>query len=835
MTTVKNYRAMRDIDLLEKAVKQILAKDLDVAFDLETGYSSSEPDRPGGALDWDWDKQFVVGFSFSWDPNEARYVPLRHDAGGNVEDIGATWEAMRPLLTRGRITAHHAKFEERGVRKDAGYAIASEGGYLEDTMLMAYALGGQLHKGDAGRPVYGLKDLVEIECQHSMAHIEDLFPGVKKKQLRSLRFNAVDVHDKKVVNYACEDAAWTLELRRRIRPRAWAERPSMFTIEHEISRIMAEVEAYGVGVDWDAMTAALSDSHRFLMLMEQEIKAGLSELAKRDVSHVSLNSPKQMQELLYSVIGLSTNRLVPSAEKKREENPDIPKWQLMSTDEAAMGRLAKENPPIKKLLEYREALNMQARLNNWVNEIRPYSHDKRVHATYRQAGAEDNDATAPGSGRFSAADPAIQQCPKEWRWALDPVDVWKDEECWSDIVSRGRNGEHFWNGHFREFIVAAPDHYLLTFDFSQIELRVLAGVSRETALLEAFEKDVDVHRATAAQMLGKPVDQVSEKERQDYGKRLNFALLYQEGPQALADQLLVPLEQAKALMQQYFATFSRVQSWQERAIGQGLARGYAETPFKRRIQIWDLKSKNPGTYAKGKRLLVNAPIQGGAADYMKLAMMRVARALKERGWWNSTVMMVMNQHDSLTFECHNDMDPNEVRSVIETRVTFPVPRFPKITADWELGQSWGGASKWPAGQKAAWDGQRWKVEGQASPPPVNKPVDQKADISTVTAVSAISTVPSRWGNQSVSGSSTVVIHASRNPDRESFARLLSLIACMPGETEVALKCPAGEVPLGTSSLSMSDSGRVSLILGGAMMTASASSEDLQRVTAELSL
>jgi hypothetical protein len=167
--------------------------------------------------------------------------------------------------------------------------------------------------------------------------------------------------------------------------------------------------------------------------------------------------------------------------------------------------------------------------------------------------------------------------------------------------------------------------------------------------------------------------------------------------------------------------------------------------------------------------------------------------------------------------------------VIEECVTFPVEGYPQITADWELGQSWGGADKWADGVRAEWDGQRWNL---GSPPTVEKAVETRQPLGSVTAVSA---VVQRESLSTVNGTASVVVHTTRNPDRESFGRLLSLVASLPGETEVVLKCPAGDVMLGTSSLSMSDSGRVSLILGGAMMTASASADELQAIGAGLSL
>lgn len=834
---------MVDIDKLGKLCDWLLANEREVAIDLETGYASSEPDRDGGALDWDWPKQFVCGLSISGDPSWARYVPLRHDCGGNVEDEPAAWEAMRPLLTKGRLTAHHEKFEERGVLKSSGYSLASDGGVLEDTMIMTYALGGVYRREDMIRACYGLKDLVEVVGNHKMTHIEDLFPvKLTERQLKSMRFNVLDLNQK-VVAYACEDAAWTLWLRHQIRERAFTERPMMFALEHEISRLLAEMEGHGVGVDWAGMHAAQEAGATFLPRMEATIKAGLSTMAGYDVSGINLGSSQQMQALLYRDGGMTTTRMTPGAEKKLVADPNTPKWKLMSTDGNAMNGLAKKHPAIKKLLEHREAMNMQNRLGKWINEVEPYTRDGRAHANYRQAGAEDSNAAAPGTGRFSASDPPIQQCPKEWRWSLQlGLDVQKDEEGWQQCLASGVNGTDYWNGHFREFIVAAPDHYLVTFDFSQIELRVLAGVSQEPALLRAFENDVDVHRATAAQMLGKRVEDVTDKERQDFGKRLNFALLYQEGPVALAEQLTVSVERAKQMMAQYFAAFSKVSSWQEHATARGLRLGYAETCFGRRYQVWELKSKSKAMQAKGKRVLVNAPIQGGAADYMKISMIRVARALKERGWWPHKVMLVMNQHDSLMFECSNDMDPNEVRAVLEERVTFPVHGFPKIVADWEIGQTWGGSVSWKPGKAARWNGDQWTLTestavDKAVDKAVEEPVDEQQPASNVVnttqlcvAVEQVEVPPIERAKEG-----SVVIHATRIPDRESFGRLLTLVASKPGDAEVVFRCPAGDVPLGQSSLSMADSGRVSLILGGAMMTAAAGAAEIRSLASGLSL
>jgi DNA polymerase-1 len=295
-----------------------------------------------------------------------------------------------------------------------------------------------------------------------------------------MRFNALDLNPT-VVNYACEDACWTLMARNRLREQANTERPAMFLLEHQISRILAQIEAYGVGVDWVGMHEALALGEEFLPEFEKATRAGLSKVVGHDIGNVSLDSPKQLQELLYKDMGLRTTRLTPGADKKAADTPD---WMKMSTDATALNGLARKDPAVRKLTERREIINMLTRLRKWTSEVEPYASDGRAHPNYRQAGTEDARANAPGTGRFSANDPPIQQCPKaDWRWSTRIGADVQDSEQWADIVAAGVNGVDFWTGRFRDFIMAAPGHYLLSFDFSQIELRILAGESQEPTLL----------------------------------------------------------------------------------------------------------------------------------------------------------------------------------------------------------------------------------------------------------------------------------------------------------------------------------------------------------------
>lgn len=888
-TTARNYGLLTDLDKLAAFVKGVLERDLWVGFDVETGYTG--PDREKGSLLIDWDKQFVCGFSISHNANFGRYVPLRHDNAENVNESLA-WEIMAPLLTRGKLAIHHEKFERRNVRKMAGIELASDGGEIVDTMLDSYVLS-EFALDGALRASNGLKDLSKILFDYDQPHIQTLFPGWSDKRLKTLRFNLLELTPE-VVSYCCDDAAFALALLQAIDGRARAERGTMHRIEHEISQIMADVEAKGVGIDWEAMEAALADAHRFVPRIVAAARKGLERLSGKDLSGLNMGSTKQMQELLYKDIGLATTRMT----KKPDESK--PRWQQMSTDAIAMETLSHKYPEIRKLLDVRETQNMARRLKKWLTEYR-YATDGRVHAGYNQV--------VVGSGRFSASDPAIQQLPKEWRWTthLD-TDCW-DDEVWAKVVGgeliedavevdpvitvkpanppleleaaaakdtslvdetadvseegtedseedpddiiEGElvedadlalpmhgNGIDYWTGKFRAFIVAAPGYYHLTYDYSQVELRVLAGVTQEPALLKAFNDGIDVHRMTAAMMLHKKPEDVTYKDRQ-IGKTINFALLYQMGEQSLADRLGITLDEAKALFTKYFAAFTRVGTWQDQAIAKGLRHGYAETPFGRKYTVWELRSGNRAVRKKGERVLVNAPIQGGAADYMKMAMIRVTKKLKELGWWMTDCTIIMNQHDSLTFEVSDRLNPAEVRAIIEPCVVFPVPRFPKIVAEWELGQSWGTAAAWKDGMSPVWDGQHWTLTKPETEPVVEAVQPETGIAETTppnlggapdTAIQDAETV-----EDALPAHGRVEITVEQPLTRPALTALLHYISEHPGEDETWLVAPVGKFRVGVSGIGKADEPKLHLMLGGATVEVVPGAAMIESLAADLTM
>jgi DNA polymerase-1 len=275
------------------------------------------------------------------------------------------------------------------------------------------------------------------------------------------------------------------------------------------------------------------------------------------------------------------------------------------------------------------------------------------------------------SGRFAVSDPAYQQLPKKYRYVLD-------------------NGAVF-ELKFRDIVMAESKHYLIGFDYSQVELRVLAGLSGEPALVKAFNNNDDVHQMTAALMFGIPFDQVTDEQR-SIGKTINFSLLYGQGPKGMAERMGIGIDEAKAFLQKYFAIYSSVKSWVDKQTKDGVARGRTMSKFGRIHPIWALESDKPAIRANGERLCVNAPVQGGAADIMRIAMIRCTKALRQMGL-DDRVHLIMNIHDALVFEVDVSVHPQTVIDVVQPEVVFPIEGWPALRADWEVGLRWGSMTK----------------------------------------------------------------------------------------------------------------------------------------------
>lgn len=702
---------------LRELCEVLISEGSRVCFDIETGYLG--PDREKAALDVDSPVQFICGFSISNSPTWARYVPVAHDAGSNVE---AAWEIVKPVLETLPILAHNAVFEARNLRalewKGRGPRI--ELNLADDSMLASYAL--------AESPVgHGLKALSKHYLGYEQAEITTLFPGLTQKAQKALRFNTLDVTDPKVLSYVCDDAVRPEQILRILESRFLQSSPEdpyatrrkwIYGMELSTARLLVDMAEDGHAVDWEAIeeyyTLAVSfeehmkDSARALLLKQWEqgldettaaylaeetpdeetkVQAGSLQETRDFFKNLNLASVPQMRLALYEHLGLDTHRRTDKGEK--------------STDAIALNRLAQEYGAIKRVLEVREVGNLKGRLKKWVTEYHTAS-DDRVHASFNQV--------VVAAGRFSANDPAIQQLPKEFGWhSLDPVkakqaglDLSKPEVLAALETSPLQHGTHYLAGNFRDFLIAGPGCYLLVFDWSQVELRMLAGLAGESVLVEAFNEGRDIHTATAAMMFGIPEAEVGSLRKK--GKTLNFGLVYQMGPDLLAEQLAISVSEAEDLMETYFHTFPHVRTWFSEAKFLGGQFHYQQTYFGRRVPIHEYDSPHFSVRSKAERLAINVACQGSAADYAKISMLRCQKVLQERGWWRTHVRMINNLHDALTFEVNDDVDPNELRDLLIPCVTWQVPAspmswwqakaFPAMEVDWEIGTKWGSLTHW---------------------------------------------------------------------------------------------------------------------------------------------
>jgi DNA polymerase-1 len=281
-----------------------------------------------------------------------------------------------------------------------------------------------------------------------------------------------------------------------------------------------------------------------------------------------------------------------------------------STDYEVLEQLAGQGHEVPRLLiEYRELSKLKS---TYVDALPGFinPHTGRIHTSFNQTGA--------ATGRLSSSDPNLQNIPV-----------------------RTRRGEAI-----RRAFVAAPGALLLTADYSQIELRLLAHLSGDAAFVQAFEQGGDIHRQTAAIIFNVPQEQVTPEMR-SRAKTINFGTIYGQGPFALSRQLGISQEDARAFIQEYFTRFAGVRAWLDRTVAEARQRGYVETLFGRRRYIPELKDRNFNIRAFGERTATNSPLQGSAADLIKLAMIGIAGALKER---RLASRMILQVHDELVLE-----------------------------------------------------------------------------------------------------------------------------------------------------------------------------------------
>ncbi len=830
----RNYGAIRDVETLEKFVNRCIQSGKDIGFDIEAGYTG--PDREKGALLQYYPTWLFVGFSFTIDTNWARYVPVAHDGGGNIDDVVQCARLLWRLLCTGRIVAHNASYEITGTSR-----------FLREVLWNDPLVGAQIRESLGGFPIKDdtwitawlsaeyeplrigkdLKSIALAAFGLEMTHYPDLFPttdtelgpALPKAKIKYSRFNTRNSYAQKVIDYACEDAVATLMIHGKHYERPYTEDPLgtddspllpmkdtlIFKAEHGLIHVLWDMErgpvdpdtGYAQGnlfLDWDIIHAKAKECDEFRIKMNEEIHQLFSERLDRPVS-VNLNSIPQMRKILYDAypegLGLPIN------DKFRSEKTNEP-----STSDDALRVLAKDDAIIRRILDYRQVVKLYGSyLHKFERDI-DYSGTGVVFPNHNQAGAL--------TGRMSVDHVSYQQWPKPYHYEL-------------------RDGTTF-DFNFRNIMIAPDDFRIVGFDFSQVELRVLAGQAQEAAMLTAFANGTDIHMATASTMLRIPLSEVTKKERA-LGKTCNFAVVYGSGPANIADMLSAQgsptsTEQAIEMLEKYYSGFPNLRAWMDRRVADGREQHFVKTPFGRKFTVWEYKDHREWIQKKGDRMCVNAPIQGGAADYLKIGMNRVRKAIRKAGLTDK-IRLVMTVHDALEFYVHKSVDTQTVIDLISPCVAFPFKGLPEIRADWHEGTRWGLVVELELDKDGKISGYGWedpdganhdfktleeayafqdswvsakaksgieKIEEHIAPPPPEEPQESSEDDETKTAV----------------------ISLQEMPESESWEQFQEFVRARPGKMKVRVETPEGAVTLDeTSRLSKEDQGILSLLLGGA--------------------
>ena len=431
---------------------------------------------------------------------------------------------------------------------------------------------------------HGLASLAERHLGRSGISFEDLCG----KGVHQIKFNQVDIA--KAAEYSCEDSDMTLDVHLALWPQlqANAKLRAVYELEIASSETLYRIERNGVLIDAPMLATQSHELGQRMMQLEVEAHA----LAGQPFN---LSSPKQIGEIFFTKLGL------PVVKKTATGAP--------STDEEVLEKLAEDFPLPAKILEHRGLAKLKGTYTDKL-ALLALPRTGRVHTHYAQAVAI--------TGRLSSNDPNLQNIPVR--------------------TAEGRR--------VREAFVAAPGHVIASADYSQIELRIMAHISGDEALLRAFTSGLDVHRATAAEVFSVAVDQVSSEQRR-YAKTINFGLIYGMSAYGLARALSIDNTAAKNYITRYFERYPGVKQYMDETRLSAKSKGYVETVMGRRLYLPEINSPNGPRRAGAERAAINAPMQGTAADLIKLSMNAVQVRLDAE---KSAIKMIMQVHDELVFE-----------------------------------------------------------------------------------------------------------------------------------------------------------------------------------------
>ena len=557
-----------------------------------------------------------VGMSFSSNHGISYYLPIRHNTQEAQVDLEVVRKYLGPLLADMSIKKymHHAKFDEL-VLAHTGLPVKN---MTFDTLIAASLLVPDWQKK-------GLKDLSEYYFNEPMRHFDEVLNTHKCKF-----FSQVPL--KEATQYAAADAHQTLKLFKLFSKELIQTGLDkvFYTIEMPTHHILLAMQQQGIICDPSV-----------LKKLEVTVLAQLEAVEKEIIDltgtfGVNLNSPSQVEHLLFTVLKLPVQR-------------KSTKRTGYSTDAEVLSTLAQQHPVPKLILRYRELSKLK---NTYIESLPTYINPKtgRIHSSFNQS--------LVATGRLSSSNPNLQNIPTE-----KEIDI-------------------------RAAFHAQEGHVLISADYAQIELKILAHFSQDEKLLHAFKNNKDIHKETAAYLFDIPADQITREQR-NVGKTINFSILYGLTPYGLSKGLHIPFMQAKKYIESYFDQYPGIQNWMEETLQHAQACGYSQTLHGRRRYVPGIHDKNKVVFDLAKRIAINSPVQGTAAEIMKLGMINVEKNMKTLNIPGSIILQI---HDEIIISCPQEYQTQAAQCIkdsLESVVDWEI----KLNVETNCGFTWRDVTK----------------------------------------------------------------------------------------------------------------------------------------------
>jgi DNA polymerase-1 len=475
--------------------------------------------------------------------------------------------------------------------------------------------------------------LLEPELRHNMNYMAETYLKYQPISIETLigksgknQLSMRNIEPKKVSDYAAEDADITLQLKEHLAP--WLKEEGLedlyWKVEEPMVKALINMEYEGIKLDADFL-------HEYSAELEKDIQASEATIYEQAGVRFNIASPKQVGEVLFDKMKL------PYRWRKTKSGQ-------YSTNEEKLNELSKEHAIVKDILAYRGLTKLKS---TYVDALPRMLNPRtgRIHSSFNQALA--------ATGRLSSNNPNLQNIP-----------------------IRTEQG-----AKVREAFVPRDENYvLLAADYSQVELRLIAEISGDEAMMEAFQSGKDIHRATAARVFDVPYEEVT-KEQRYRAKTVNFSIVYGAGATNLSQQLEIKRSEAKDLIDQYFSRYPGLKSYMDKAVEEARENGYVKTLMGRRRYLRDINSRNGMIRSHAERNAINTPVQGSAADLIKIAMINIDRIFKEKQFESRLVLQV---HDELVFDAHKD-ELEIIKSIIEEEMKNAMPSL-KVPLVVEMGE-----------------------------------------------------------------------------------------------------------------------------------------------------